>query len=240
MRRVTQLFLLRGSRSTAVTGGRERSATHVRRLPRRPELPLRGTARGDARPGARHERDDRAHARDLGERRPHASGERLEPVRPRLPLRRPRRARAQHAGARHGGPDHDLGHAEVGERRQDAELPADADERPDRVLARRRLALLGPLRRLPVRPLLLDLERVEPAALPGAAVRRQGQVGRAAELREARRRSLCRHQGRATRRREGRSRQHVVGRPRQAARRASRPRTRRAASPSSSRPRTRG
>ena len=42
--------------------------------------------------------------------------------------------------------------------------------------------------------LLLRLERVEPAALPGAPVRRQGQVGRPAPLREARRRRLHRDQ----------------------------------------------
>ena len=38
----------------------------------------------------------------------------------------------------------------------------------------RRGPLLRPLSRLPLRPALLDLERVEPAALPDAAVRRQG------------------------------------------------------------------
>ena len=80
------------------------------------------------------------------------------------------------------------------------------------------IALLGPLLRLSVRALLLDLERVEPAALPGAAVRREGQVGRAAHLRQARRRRLRGDQG-GQLAREGRRRQHVVGRPRQAARR---------------------
>ena len=127
---------------------------------------------------------------------PDAAGERRRPVRPRLQVQRSRRARAQHAGARHGGPDHDLGNAEVGERRQDAELHADEAERPDRVLARRREPLLGPLRGLPVRALLLDLERVEPAALPRAAVRREGEVGRPAQLREARRRGVLGNQGR--------------------------------------------
>ena len=64
----------------------------------------------------------------------------------------------------------------------------------------------------PVCALLLDLERVEPAALPCAPVRRRGQVSRAEELREA-----C---GGGVRGREGRQqgrvgsdRQHLVGRP---------------------------
>ena len=59
---------------------------------------------------------------------------------------------------------------------------------------------------------LLDLERVEPAALPGAAVRRQGEVGRAAELREAGGRGIRGHQGRQSNR-KGRGRQHLVGGP---------------------------
>ena len=45
-----------------------------------------------------HERNDRAHTRHLGERRPAAASERRESVRPRLPLRRSGRARAQRAG----------------------------------------------------------------------------------------------------------------------------------------------
>ena len=36
----------------------------------------------------------------------------------------------------HGSADHDLGHAEVGERQQDAELHADAADRPDRTFSR--------------------------------------------------------------------------------------------------------
>ena len=93
-------------------------------------------------------------------------------------------------------------------------MPTPAD-RPDRVLAGPRFPLLRPLRRLPVRPLLLDLERVEPPALPGAAVRRPGQVGRPAQLREARCSGVRRDQGREPAG-QGRDRQYVLGRPRQA------------------------
>ncbi len=46
-----------------------------------------------------------------------------------------------------------------------------APVRSDRVLASDRLAVLGSLRRVSVRPLLLGLERAEPAALPQPAVR---------------------------------------------------------------------
>ena len=115
----------------------------------------------------------------------------------------------------------------------------DAAERPDRVLARRRLALLGPLRRLPVRALLLDLERVEPAALPRAAVRRQGQVRR----RRGTTRSWPPPPTRGSRpaTRAPRSRSAAPRRPAATSRsRASPRRTRRAASRSSSPPRTRG
>ena len=48
---------------------------------------------------------------------PDQARERDRSVRPRLQVRRHRRARAERAAARHGGPDHALGHAEVGERR---------------------------------------------------------------------------------------------------------------------------
>ena len=60
---------------------------------------------------------------------------------------------------------------------------------------RGREPLLGPLLRLPVRPLLLDLERVEPRDVPRAAVRRSGPDREPAQLREARRGGLRRHQG---------------------------------------------
>ena len=59
-----------------------------------------------------------------------------------------------------------------------------------------RVPLLGPVQRLPVRPLLHGLERVEPRPVPLAAVRREGQAGGAGDLREALPRRLRRDQGR--------------------------------------------
>ena len=239
MRRVTQLFILVALAALLSPAVASAATAYVRRLPRRSELPVRDPAYRDARPGEERERHDRSHARDMAEHRADPACERVRPVRPRLPLPGSRRARAEHAGARHGGADHDLGHAEVGERQQDAQLRADQDERSDRVRARRRLAVLGAVLRLPVRALLLDLERVEPAALPGAAVRREGQVGR--------RRATTRSSpppGTPASRRATRARRSPSGaRPRRVATshsRASRPRTPRAASHSSSRLRIHG
>ena len=61
--------------------------------------------------------------------------------------------------------------------------------------ARDRVALLGALRRLPVRAVLVGLERTEPPALPVAAVRLEGPLRRPGELREACRGGLQRDQG---------------------------------------------
>ena len=66
-------------------------------------------------------------------------------------------------------------HADVGERRQDAELPADEHERPDAVRADARDALQRHEAGRRRRDALLGLERAEPAALPGAAVRQSGE-----------------------------------------------------------------
>ncbi len=86
------------------------------RLPRRPHAALWQRPPGRARQGARRERDDRADARRVAERRAEAAEERHELVRSRVPLRRPGRVRPQHAAAGDGSADDDLGHAEVGER----------------------------------------------------------------------------------------------------------------------------
>ena len=72
----------------------------------------------------------------------------------------------------------------------------------------------GQVRRVPVRPLLRDLERVEPRDVPEPAVRHQRQHRQPAELREDRRRRLCGHQGRQQVR-AGRDRRDLVERPRQ-------------------------
>ena len=70
----------------------------------------------------------------------------------------------------------------------------------------------GPLFRLPVRAVLLDLERVEPRHVPRAAVQRGGQDRQPRELREARAGRDRRHQGREP---QGarRDRRDVVERP---------------------------
>ena len=72
----------------------------------------------------------------------------------------------RNAQARRGSSDHALGHAEVGERQQGPQLPADVDGRLPELREGSRLALLRPHGRLPVRPVLRDLERIEPRALP--------------------------------------------------------------------------
>ena len=101
------------------------------------------------------------------------------PVRSRLRLRRRRRGRARRAGCGPGSdPDH-LGNAALGERRQESERDADPHRRLHELHARDRVAVLGTLHGLPVRAVLLDLERAEPPALPQPAVRRAGPLGRA-------------------------------------------------------------
>ena len=105
----------------------------------------------------------------------------------------------------HRGADHDLGHAEVGERRQDAEQPADERERLPAVRAGDRRALLGPVRRLPVRALLRGLERVEPRTVPVAPVRRERRDRRAGASTRSSRRPRTRASRPATRRRSSRS-----------------------------------
>ena len=112
------------------------------------------------------------------------------------------------------GPDDALGHAEVGERQQDAQLPSDVDGRLPELHQGGRLALLRAHRRLPVRAILRDLERVEPGALPDAAVQLEGPDRQPGGLREARCRRLRRDQGRQL---EGarRDRRDVVERARQ-------------------------
>ena len=74
--------------------------------------------------------------------------------------------------------------------------------------------LLGPLSRLPVRPLLVRVERAEPDAVPRAAVQLEGEVRRARELREALRSRLFRAEGRQPAR-TGRDRRDVRARKRQ-------------------------
>ncbi len=84
----------------------------------------------------------------------------------------------------------------MGERGQDAERDAEEARRLHGFRPGDRISLLGPLRGLPVRPLLLDLERAQPAGLPRATVQLGGQVGCSRELREARGRRVRGDQGR--------------------------------------------
>ena len=133
-------------------------------------------------------------------------------LRPRLQVRRRGRVRPQRAAARARGADHALGHAGVGERRPEAPGAArNLDGLPE-LRAGRRLALLGPQPRVPVRPLLHDLERVEPRHLPRPAVQRRGEDRQPGELREARARGHRGHQG-GEQSRQGRDRRDVVERP---------------------------
>ena len=107
-------------------------------------------------------------------------------------------------------------------------------DRPPELREGARIAVLGPVQRLPVRAVLHGLERVEPRPVPLAAVRLEGQAGRAGDLREALPRGVRRDQGGQL----ARARRHRRDLRREAgtatsARRAPRRPSRRASSPSS-------
>ena len=86
-------------------------------------------------------------------------------------------------------------HAEVGERRHDAEPHAEEPERPDDVRAACSPRGTTARTRATARSALVGLERAEPAAVPDAAVRRQ-EDRQPGELREALQGGVRRHQGR--------------------------------------------
>ena len=116
----------------------QRRAQDVDRLPRRSELPLAHRSRRQSRrrhPG-RLDRDPRLGV--LAADRADEAGEPVRPVRPGLPDGRSRRARAQRPGQRRRDPVHDLGRAEVGERRQGRQLRAEELQRLADVLQGRR------------------------------------------------------------------------------------------------------
>ncbi len=98
----------------------------------------------------------------------------VRPVRPVVRVRRRRRGRSRGTAERPRGDPDGLGDAEVGERRQDPERHAHAGLRLHRLRTCDRVAILGPLRGLPVRAVLLDLERAQPAGVPDAPVRPRG------------------------------------------------------------------
>ena len=122
----------------------------------------------------------------------------------------------------------------LGERRRRPQPRADAGVRPRGLRPRRRGALLRHARRLPVRAVLLGLERAEPRAVPRAAVRRPRPAGGAGDLRAALPGRVRRDQEREPRRR-GRDRRDLAARARLRRARASRRRSRPGGSRSSSR-----
>ena len=182
--------------------------------------------------------DDPANPRHLGQHRADEAGQRDGLRRPRVQLQRPRRLRPQRAGAGRRGPDDDLGNAEVGQRRQDAQLPPDVDEQLPELHQGARLTVLRPHPRPAVRAVLRDLERVEPRPVPVTAVQLERQDREPRGLREARGSRLRRHQGGQP---QGarRDRRDLLERPQQAARRARATRFGRARSPRASPRRTR-
>ena len=156
------------------------------RLPRRSELSLgRRPARARGGSGA-VERVDHPAARPVEPRGEDTPGDSDGSVRPVVRVQRHRRGRTRCAGERPGSHPHDLGDASLGQRRQESERHADTRRRLRQLRARDRIALLGSVRGISVRPLLVRLERAEPSALPHPAVRREGPLRRTRELREAR------------------------------------------------------
>ena len=151
--------------------------------------------RGARAGGGAEQRDDHAAPRPVEPRGEDTPDERRRPVRPCVRVRRHRRGRQGGTAERPRGRPHHLGNAEMGERGQDPERDADAGLRLRRLRSRDRVALFGPIRGLPVRAVLLDLERAQPPGFPDPAVRQARAVGRAGELRETRRDRLHRHQG---------------------------------------------
>ena len=201
-------------RSRAGRSGRTCGRADVDRIPRRPELPLGQRSRepdrvlgkpgriGDAAPGA------------LGPDRAATPRAPVGSVRSGLQLRRPRRRDSHRAGAGHGGAPLARRDATLGERREVAERHAATPRRLHGVRAGDRFTLLRPLRGVPLRPVLVDLERAEPAGLPHTTVRRSRPFGRAAELLPALRGGLPGDQGREPARAR-RDRRDVCARNRQ-------------------------
>ncbi len=89
---------------------------------------------------------DHPPARPVEPRGEDAPGQRGGPVRSGVRVRRHRRGRQGGAGERPGSDPHDLRHAALGERRQEPERHAHAGRRLHQLLARDRVALLGPVR----------------------------------------------------------------------------------------------
>ena len=212
----------RVSRRRCPRPGRNRRRPHVGRLPRRPDVPLGRHPPGCDGPGARRTTRRSCGRSSTGRRsRRSVRRRRRDSVRPGVQVRRRRRVRPERAAARPRGADHALGHAVVGERRPEAAGDADEHRGLPELRARGRGPILGPVRRLPLRALLHDLERVQPRDVPRPAVQRRGQDRQPRELREARTGGDRRDQG-GEPQCPGRDRRDLVERPRQAPRRAHR------------------
>ena len=147
VRFVVRLLVLACVAASPGGTGRIRSRPHVGGLPRRPRAPLRRRPdRGDG-PGTRQRSNRRADAHRLDEGRPDPADGRHRSVRSRIPFRRRRRGRQERAAARPRGDDHAVGDAVVGQRRSEAAGDAQQHRGLPELRARRRIALLGPVRR---------------------------------------------------------------------------------------------
>ena len=197
---------------------RIRGGADVDGLPRRPGAALGPEPPGRARPVRGANATILRTLVDVADVAPTKAAQPDEPFDPRLPLRRPRRVGPERAAARHGDADHDLGHAEVGERGQGTDVPADEDGRLPELRPRARRPLLGPPPRIPVRPLLRDLERVEPRQFLARSSTQKGKIVGPAPTRSSPL-PATRGSRRESRRRCG-DRRDVVQRPGQEARRA--------------------
>ena len=137
MRRFSLLIALAARRRPRARGRRQRCLPDVLRLPGRPELPLRGRSAGGHRARRVDARERRPDHDQLVRRGAFASREREERPRSKVPARRRRRGHPDGEQRGHGGSRHDLGHAEVGERRQGPERGAEEHERPQATSRRR-------------------------------------------------------------------------------------------------------
>ena len=183
------------------------------RLPGRRQLPLERRPAAHARPSRRPPaRGCCARTSTGGRSAPTRPADARDPFDPRLPLRRPRRAAPERAAARASACCSRSGARPPGRTatRGHNHAPTQASDLGDFAHAVAD-ALLGHARRLPVRAVLLGLERAEPRAVPRAAVRRARPAGRAGDLRAAVPRRVRRDQGRAPQPRSRSARRRRAG-----------------------------
>ena len=140
----------------------------------------------------RRRRGDHAPARAVEPRGAAAADHRVRPVRPRLPVRRPRRGAPRGPACGHGGHAHHLGDAGLGERRQERERDAEpglatSGTSPAPSSSR----YYGRNDGYPFVRFWSVWNEPNLTAIPDAAVRLRGQVGRPGQLREAVRRRVA-------------------------------------------------